>query len=245
MSSPPSTADASPHVRVLQPNGTSPRRRLRPWYAPGWIALLVAGTVGSALVAADRHNFDPYEGQSVSFSVAPPPGSYGPAMRRISALGNFTISLEGFSYGWPLRYREYWVQKMVFAAPANRAPVVARETIRDSHRARWTNWGLAGLVVLSSFFAVNRIARGRWQFGLRGLLVATTTVAVACSLWSVRWRLEAALGQGEIVARLFEMPAWLYGPILLGLALTLLAAVWALFAPVLGPLGWILRRRAS
>lgn len=220
------------------------RARRRPWWRPHLLTLVAGAALAAAFVRANMHNVDPYQGDNVSVNLKPPVGSYGPNARIESILGNLTLDLRGFSYGWPLRYREYWTLTVSPGVPSQGTPAVERHSVLESRRALWTN-GLVGLVIVVCAAAAVETwlrSRNRMQFGLRTALVATAAVAVTLSVWRVRHGLETAFGQEQFLSRVFELPVWLYVPILAGLAVALFALLWLLLAALTWPFARIARR---
>ncbi len=237
MSLPQQDGDGLP-ITCLAPEESPPRDR--PWYVPHLLTLLLAGAMAGILAWA---NVSPIDRGNVSQDLTPPAGSYGAGAVRISAFGLAGADLEGWSFGWPLCYREYATLTLIFDKSLKRPPAVHRECLVESPRLLWAN-AAVGLALVLGVAAVAELwlrARRRLQFGVREALVLTAAVAVVLSLWQVRASLETAFGQEQLVSRLFELPWWLYVPILAGLAMTLFAAIWLLLAALTWPLARLAR----
>lgn len=232
--------DSSRHAPHCPAPEAKPRSR-RPWYVPHLLTLLLAGAMAGILAWA---NVSPIDLGKVSQDLTPPAGSYGAGAVRISAFGLAGADLEGWAFGWPLCYREYATLTLVFDKSLKRPPAVHRECLVESPGLLWAN-GAVGLAIVLGVAAVVESwlrARRRLQFGVREGLVLTAAVAVVLSLWQVRASLETALGQEQLISRLFELPVWLYVPILAGMAMTLFAAIWLLLAALTWPLARLARR---
>lgn len=214
--------DKTTHAATRAPHGDSSAtaRGRRPWWRLHGLALLAAGLVAGALTCANLQSISPYD-QPVVMNIGPPKG-VNPNRVHVMPMGNFSLALEGFTYGWPLRYKDLSVRTMTFAAPSRGAPVSERVVLRDEPRALAANVAVAMLMVLCVLLSVERYLRaGRWlQFGLRGLLVGMAVAAVGLSAWRIHGWLETAFGQENLVTRVFEFPVYVYVPVLAGVVLT-------------------------
>ena len=213
------------------------RKPRRPWWRLHLLALLVGAVFAGLLAWCNLHSINPY-GQTVTMNVAPPMG-VNPKRVHVMPMGSFTMTLEGFTRGWPLRWRDHWERTTTFAPPSKQAPVVERAVLRDSPRALAADVAVAVLIVLSVAFQMEKWLRGgrRLQFTLRGLLVAVAVAAVALSVWRVHGKLETALGQENLVTRIFEFPPHVYVPVLAGVTCAVYTLLWLAAAIAFGLVG--------
>jgi hypothetical protein len=207
---------------------TSDRRR--PWWRLHLLTLLAAAGLAGLLAWCNLHSISPY-GQPVTVNVTPPMG-LNPNRVHVLPMGSFTMTLEGVTRGWPLRWRDYWERTTAFAPPSRQAPVVEKEVLTDSPAALAADVAVAVLIVVCAAFLTEQWLRGgrRLQFTLRGMLVAVAVAAVALSVWRVHGKLETALGQENLVTRIFEFPAPVYVPVLAGVT----CAVYVVFSLAAG-----------
>jgi hypothetical protein len=216
--------------RAAGPNDSRPRRA---WYRLHWLTLLVVAAMAAVVVYANRLNISPHAGE-VASSGRPRPstvsrGSDDPW----AALLNITMTAEDFAYGWPFRYRSFFVVETGFGPASKRPPVVEKHTVLDSPGALLADVAVGLVMVVCIGTLVEARLRGPWlQFGLRDLLVATAATAVVLSLWRVCGKLETAFGQEQFVTQVFRFPVYIYVPLLAGLALTLYAILWAAMVAV-------------
>ena len=229
----PPEAAAQPQGRPA-PRSGQPRR---PWWRLHLLTLLVGAGFAGLLAWCNLHSINPY-GETVTMKVAPPMG-VDPKLVHVMPMGSFTMTLEGFTYGWPLRYRDHWERTTTFAPPSRRPPMSEKEVLCDSPRALAADVLVALVIVLSVALLIERWLRsGRWiQFGLRGLLVATAVAAVFLSIWRVHGRLEMALGQENLVTRVFEFPPHVYVPVLAGVTCAIYTVLWLAAGIVFGLVG--------